>query len=85
MRLHSFAPLKCRPVPVDMQGFAVNVRALLEHRDVLMEEGGAYTDMGYVEASRFILQFAPNISTLECRSQINEVGKRSNVGCGICI
>ncbi|KAL5493873.1 hypothetical protein EMCRGX_G015107 [Ephydatia muelleri] len=62
-----------RPVPVDMQGFAINVRLLLKRSDVWIEGGGAYTDMGYVEASRFIFQFVSNTSMLECRTQMNEV------------
>ena len=58
---------------MDMQGFAINVRLLLKRSDVWIEGGGAYTDMGYVEASRFIFQFVSNTSMLECRTQMNEV------------
>ena len=65
---------KCsRPIPVDMQGFAINVRRLLEHSGIWFEGGGAYTDMGYIEASRFIYQFVTNTSLLECRTRMNEV------------
>ena len=65
----------CRPIAVDMQGFAVNVRVLMEQSSVWMDGAGAYTDMGYLEASRFIYQLAPDISALECRSRSDEVGK----------
>ena len=59
---------------MDMQGFAINARLLLKCSDVWIEMGGAYTNMGYVEASKFIFQFIKNISMLECRTQMNEVG-----------
>ena len=58
---------------MDMQGFAINVRLLLKRDGVWFEGGGDYTDMGYIEASRFIYQFVTNTSLLECRTQMNEV------------
>lgn len=61
-----------REIPVDMQGFAVNVRVLLEQKDVWMESIGAYNDLGYPEANRFLSRFATR-TTLECRTHKNEV------------
>ena len=61
-----------REIPVDMQGFAINVRLLLEYKDVWMEGFGPYNDMGYPEANRFLSHFATR-ATLECRTYKNEV------------
>lgn len=55
-----------------MQGFAINVRLLLEYKDVWMEGFGPYNDMGYPEANRFLSHFATR-ATLECRTYKNEV------------
>ena len=57
---------------MDMQGFAINVRLLLEHKDVWMEGFAPYNDMGYPEANRFLSHFASR-ATLECRTYKNEV------------
>ena len=61
-----------RQVPIDMQGFATNVRLVVEHKQIWMEGGGVYNDMAYIEASKFISQFLSH-TTLECRTFNNEV------------
>ena len=53
-----------------MQGFAINVRLVVEHKQIWMEGGGVYNDMAYINTSNFVSQFH---TTLECRTFKNEV------------
>ena len=57
---------------MDMQGFAIDVRVLLEQRDIWMEGVGPFNDLGYPEANRFFSRFVTRAS-LECRTYKNEV------------
>ncbi|KAL5506019.1 hypothetical protein EMCRGX_G007580 [Ephydatia muelleri] len=65
-----------RHIPVDMQGFAINLRLVLRHTDIWLEGSDIYNSMGYTEASRFIFRFLPH-TTLYCGTYNDE-----NCPCG---
>ena len=65
--------LFCRPFPIDMAGFAINVDKVMEKPSVRvgLQENGKPTKRGYLETS-FLENFATR-ETAECRGITNEV------------
>lgn len=61
-----------RRVPIEIQGFAINLKLVLEHENSWLEKGLTYNDTRYIDANSFISGFLP-FTTLECRTSNNEV------------
>ena len=74
MKLHCSFYIPSRKFPIDMAGFAVNIKAFTEHPDVWVGKDKDHNQVviGYMETV-FLEMLAVTHEALECRSNPEEV------------